>query len=88
MYLKLNFNVSFLKQFKKKIFISNKMLEEQISVDFDPNTSINYKTESKIKRVCKPLLCSCIVTIMWVGSCVLSFYAGEYYDKGHNITHT
>jgi len=63
------------------------MLEEQISVDFPPNTSINYKTGSKMKRVCKPLLCSCIVTIMWVGSCVLSFYAGEYYNKGHNITH-
>ena len=68
------------------------MLEEPIPVDFDSmnnaNVQINYKTESKIKRVCKPLLCSCIVTIMWVGSCVLSFYAGEYYDKGHNITHT
>ena len=68
------------------------MLEEPISVDFDPindpNVRINYKAGSKVKRVCKPLLCSCIVTIMWVGSCVLSFYAGEYYDKGHgyNIT--
>ena len=41
MYLKLNFNVSFLKQFKKKIFISNKMLEEQI------RDSLPTKVESK-----------------------------------------